>query len=150
MQNKYIFSKSYSNCTPFYGYLIIPNEENIQEINSMDFKEIIFKFDNFFNSIEKILNLNLVHCKIYYQQFIPQNNLQRNQSKKYYEIDANNNSIKEFEGKSIEESKIEKTVLKNLSIKNILPDFYDCNELYSNTKKKRKKNNSACSTCNIL
>ena len=150
MQNKYIFSKSYSNCTPFYGYLIIPNEENIQEINSMDFKEIIFKFDNFFNSIEKILNLNLVHCKIYYQQFIPQNNFERNQSKKYYEIDANNNSIKEFEGKSIEESKIEKTVLKNLSIKNILPDFYDCNELYSNTKKKRKKNNSACSTCNIL
>ena len=151
MENKCIFSKSYSNYNPFYGYLIVPNEENIKEINSMDFKEIIFKFDNFFNSIEKILNLNLVHCKIYYQQFIPQDNFERDQSEKYYEIDAVNNLIKKFEGKSIEESKIEKTVLKNLSIKNILPDFYDCNEFNSKTKKTRKKtNNTSCGSCNIL
>lgn len=150
MENKFIFSKDYSYDKPFYGYLIIPNEEQIYEIDSMKIKNIIFKnVDNFFDSIEKILNLNLVQCKIYYQQFIPDNNFERNQSENYYEIDAFNNLIIKFKSNSSEEHKKEN--LKNLSIRNILPDFNECYELNIHKKKKRK-NLSFCSNvnCNIL
>ena len=150
MENKFIFSKDYSYDKPFYGYLIIPNEEQIYEIDSMKIKNVIFKnVDNFFDSIEKILNLNLVQCKIYYQQFIPDNNFERNQSENYYEIDAFNNLIIKFKSNSSEEHKKEN--LKNLSIRNILPDFNECYELNIHKKKKRK-NLSFCSNvnCNIL
>ena len=150
MENTFIFSKDYSYDKPFYGYLIIPNEEQIYEIDSMKIKNIIFKnVDNFFDSIEKILNLNLVQCKIYYQQFIPDNNFERNQSENYYEIDAFNNLIIQFKSNSSEEHKKEN--LKNLSIRNILPDFNECYELNIHKKKKRK-NLSFCSNvnCNIL
>ena len=150
MENKFIFSKDYSYDKPFYGYLIIPNEEQIYEIDSMKIKNVIFKnVDNFFDSIEKILNLNLVQCKIYYQQFIPDNNFERNQSENYYEIDAFNNLIIQFKSNSSEEHKKEN--LKNLSIRNILPDFNECYELNIHKKKKRK-NLSFCSNvnCNIL
>ena len=150
MENKFIFSKDYSYDKPFYGYLIIPNEEQIYEIDSMKIKNVIFKnVDNFFDSIEKILNLNLVQCNIYYQQFIPDNNFERNQSENYYEIDAFNNLIIKFKSNSSEEHKKEN--LKNLSIRNILPDFNECYELNIHKKKKRK-NLSFCSNvnCNIL
>ena len=150
IENKFIFSKEYSYDKPFYGYLIIPNEEQIYEIDSMKIKNVIFKnVDNFFDSIEKILNLNLVQCKIYYQQFIPDNNFERNQSENYYEIDAFNNLIIQFKSNSSEEHKKEN--LKNLSIRNILPDFNECYELNIHKKKKRK-NLSFCSNvnCNIL
>ncbi len=151
MEKYLIICKSYSYEKPFYGYLIIPNDEKYYEINSKDIKEFFLKVDNFFDSIEKILNLELIKCESFYQQFIPDNNFERNKSENYYKIDAENNCIIKFKGNSIEDSKIENDKLKNLSIRDILPDFYECKILDKN-KSKKKKSIPVCSnvSCKIL
>ena len=86
---------------------------------------IISQVDELLNHIEQIMNLKLINCKVFYQEFEPVNNYQRNKKKDYYEIDSKNNIIKILNGKDNKRKKTD--IYKNLNIlfvKDLLPNYY--------------------------
>ena len=125
LDNAFVLCQNVLKGNNFEGYIIEPDDIDICLFKFYDIKMIISQVDELLNHIEQIMNLKLINCKVFYQEFEPVNNYQRSKKKDYYEIDSKNNIIKILNGKDNKRKKTD--IYKNLNIlfvKDLLPNYY--------------------------
>jgi hypothetical protein len=125
LDDSFVLCENFLKEKNFEGYVIEPDDIDLCLFKFYDIKMIISQVDELLNQIEQIMNLKLINCKVFYQEFEPVNNYQRNKKKDYYEIDSKNNIIKILNGKDNKRKKTD--IYKNLNIlfvKDLLPNYY--------------------------
>ena len=135
-----------------FCYLLEP-PPNISSIRFLNLRELMHDIDHFIKSIEDVLNCNLTLCHIYYQKMRP-NEFYKDDKLNYIKIDSFDNKILCGKGKSLIKE-YQCNDMMNMSIKELLPDFYECeafidfkfkNEI-KNFLEKEKNKKSGCGVC---